>query len=278
MQRNYKHKDTLKYYFDLIKTSDLLTQEQEKALAHKIKKNDKNAFNAMVKANLRLVVKIAKKYMTPEWQLEDLVQEGNLGLLKAVEKFDPSKNVKFSTYASWWIKQAILRSISDKKRTIRLPHRKEEKLRKIKKAINELYQQNSKNPSLTDVAVYLGYKEIDIINLLNVTENFVSIDADLNDDGCNIINTINDDKYSPEQLLDREEMITETDKVLGCLKEKEKLILRKRFAFQSNKKETLKSVAQSMGISPETVRQIELKALRKIKNEHPYLKDYVYFQ
>lgn len=278
MKKNYKHKDTLKYYFDLIKSSDLLTQEQEKALAHKIQKNDKKAFNDMVKANLRLVVKIAKKYMTPEWQLEDLVQEGNLGLLKAVEKFDPSKNVKFSTYASWWIKQAILRSISDKKRTIRLPHRKEEKLRKIKKAINELYQQNSKNPSLTDVAVHLGYKEIDIINLLNVTENFVSIDADLNDDGCNIINTINDDKYSPEQLLDREEMISETDKVLDCLKEKEKLILRKRFAFQSNKKETLKSVAQSMGISPETVRQIELKALRKIKNEHPYLKDYVYFQ
>ncbi|MCG8568986.1 MAG: RNA polymerase sigma factor RpoD/SigA [Spirochaetes bacterium] len=275
MSKTYQNKNTLKYYFDIIKNNPLLTAEEEKYYAKKIEEKSQDAFNRMVRCNLRLVVKIAKKYMTPEWQLEDLIQEGNIGLIKAVEKFDYHKGVRFSTYASWWIKQAIIRSISNKRRTIRLPHRKEEKLRKINKAINELNQKFHRNPTIQELAEYLGYKEINIINLINVSETLISIDADINEEGCNLINTINDEKYSPERLFNKEQLITETDKVLERLKAKEKYILKKRFAFEDNKKETLKSIAQSMGISPETVRQIEIKTLNRIKNEYSYLKEYL---
>lgn len=275
-RKQMKKIDNLQFYFETIKSKDLLTAEEEIKLAKQIERGSQRAFNKMVKSNLRLVVKIARKYMTPEWQLEDLIQEGNIGLMKAAEKFDYRKNVRFSTYASWWIKQAVIRSLSDKRRTIRLPHRKEEKLRKINRAAHTLFQEFNRKPTVKELADHLGYKEENVMTLLNLSENFISIDAELNEEGCNIVNTLNDDKFCPEKLYSQEELINETDKVLEKLKEKEKYIIKKRFAIENCKKETLKSIADSLGVSPETVRQIEKKSIKRIKREYSYLKEYLY--
>ncbi|MBP7553146.1 MAG: RNA polymerase sigma factor RpoD/SigA [Spirochaetes bacterium] len=269
--------NNLKFYFDQIKVGNLLTSEEEVELSKRIQNGDSLALDKMIRSNLRLVVKIAKRYMTPEWQLCDLIQEGNIGLMKAAEKFDYRKNVRFSTYASWWIKQAIIRSISNKRRIIRLPHRKEEKLRKINKTISELTQELNRNPSVEEISDKIGYKEIDIINLKNVTENFVSIDSEINEDGFVFLNFLNDEKYCPERILNQDNLKKLTEEILENLKMKEKEIIKQRFAFNDRKKETLKSIAKNLGISPETVRQIEIKAIKKIKENYPYLKEYLIY-
>src|SRR3989304_9302545 len=137
---NSQAEDCLKAYFEQIKKNPLLTFEEEKDLAKRIQKGDHAALNILIESNLRLVVKIAMDYLIPEISVLDLIQEGNLGLIKAAAKYDHQKNVRFSTYASWWIKQAIMRAISNKRRAIRLPHRKEERLRKINRVYNNLYQ------------------------------------------------------------------------------------------------------------------------------------------
>jgi RNA polymerase primary sigma factor len=137
--------DSLRAYFAQIKRSRLLTFEEELALSRRVMSGDDSARQTLIEANLRLVVRIAKKYMTRDVSLLDLIQEGNLGLIKAASKYDFRKQVRFSTYASWWIKQAIVRALSNKRRTIRLPHRKEEKLRKINKAYNALSQELKRN-------------------------------------------------------------------------------------------------------------------------------------
>ncbi|HPO50629.1 MAG TPA: sigma-70 family RNA polymerase sigma factor, partial [Spirochaetota bacterium] len=255
---------------------DLLSFEDEVELAKKIEKNDKTSLNKMIKSNLRLVIKIAKRYITPEWELSDLIQEGNIGLIKAVEKFDYRRNVRFSTYASWWIKQSILRSISNKRRLIRLPHRKEERLRKINVAINVMFQELKRMPTICELSERLGFSQLDIVNLRNLSENMISIDADSGDNGCSIVNLLDDENYSPCSMLDKEEVKKVTEEVLDKLKEKEKEILKQRFALDNNRKETLKSIARNLGISPETVRQIEIRAKKKIKSNFPYLRDYLY--
>jgi RNA polymerase primary sigma factor len=268
--------NNLKSYFDEIKLNDLLTHEQEIELSKKIEKGDKAAFNKMAKCNLRLVVKIAKRYMTPEWELSDLIQEGNIGLLKAIEKFDYKRNVRFSTYASWWIKQSIIRSISNKRRLIRLPHRKEEKIRKINHTINNLFQELERKPTVKEIAARLNYDEYDIINLINLSENLISIDVEVNNEGCYIINMLDDDNYSPEKIFDENDLHKVTGEILEKLKEKEKQILKDRFAFESRKRETLKSIAKKLNVSPETVRQIEIRAIKKIKDNYSYMKEYLY--
>jgi RNA polymerase primary sigma factor len=144
--------DALRAYFTQIKRSRLLTFEEELALSRRVMEGDDSARQTLIEANLRLVVRIAKKYMTRDVSLLDLIQEGNLGLIKAASKYDFRKNVRFSTYASWWIKQAIVRALSNKRRTIRLPHRKEEKLRKINKAYNALSQELKRAPNIEEIA------------------------------------------------------------------------------------------------------------------------------
>ncbi len=262
-------------YFKEIQKYKLLTREEEIELAKRIEQGDKLAFDKMVKSNLRLVVNFSKKYKTPEWQFSDLIQEGNIGLIKAVERFDYRRNVRFSTYASWWIKQAILRSISNKRRTIRIPHRKEEKLRKINKTIDELSQKLKRDPSLIEIANELNYTEIDIINLKNISEKVVSLYAENDNNESYYLNMLDDLKYSPEIILEEKDLQQVTKDVLDKLNEKERDVIRLRFSFEKGKKRTLQAIAKDLGISPETVRQIERKALRKIKENYSYLKEYL---
>jgi len=269
------YNNNLKYYFEEIKKNKLLTAEEEIELANKIKKGDKSAFNKMISSNLRLVIKIAKRYSNPDFSLDDLIQEGNIGLMKAVEKFDPEKKVRFSTYASWWIKQAKIRAITNKKRLIRIPYRKEEYLRKINYIISELSQELNREPSIKEIAERLNCSEIDIINIKNITDNIYSIDGEVNEEGFSLLECIDDDSFSPERVLDLEDLRNKTDEIFESLKNKEREVLLQRFAFDSKKKETLKSIARNLGISPETVRQLEIRAIKKIRSNYSFLKDYL---
>ncbi|MFW5842881.1 MAG: sigma-70 family RNA polymerase sigma factor [Spirochaetota bacterium] len=268
--------NTLKAYFDQIKHSDLLSFEEEKDLSKRIQKGDDGAKTKLIESNLRLVVKIAKGYVTPEVSLLDLIQEGNLGLLRAAGKYDYRKQVRFSTYASWWIKQAITRALSNKRRHIRLPHRKEDALRKIQRSYTMLSQKLMRSPSVEEVAEEVGLKREEVVQILNVSSGMVSLDSDINDDSGTFHDIIEDYSYSPDAEFIQRSFREQTLQFLDHLKEKERQILLYRFAFHGGKKYTLKSISDEMGISPETVRQIEIRALKKLKEHAEELREYVY--
>lgn len=268
--------DTLRAYFDQIKKTDLLTFEEEKALSRKIQKGDEQARQHMVEANLRLVVKIARAFITSDLALLDLIQEGNLGLLRAASKYDYRKNVRFSTYASWWIKQAIVRSISNKRRAIRLPHRKEELLKKINRTASGLSQKLMREPSSAEVAKEMGMSEDDIVALMNLSTTVVSLDGDCTEDNGTLQEVYEDYTYDPDKQLLRKSLKEETMRFLDSLQDKEKKIILYRYAFHGGRKYTLKKIGDEMGISPETVRQIEIRALKKLSKVAAGLREYVH--
>ncbi len=268
--------DTLRAYFAQIKKSRLLTFEEELALSKRVLDGDDAARQTLIEANLRLVVRIAKKYMTQDVALLDLIQEGNLGLIKAASKYDFRKRVRFSTYASWWIKQAIVRALSNKRRTIRLPHRKEEKLRKINKAYNSLSQELKRTPNIEEIAEELGLKMREVETIMQLSNAVVSLDGPTQEDSGTLQDVIEDTSYIPEKDLLRENLRDRTLKFLETLLDKEKQILLYRFAFYGGKKYTLKKIGDEMGISPETVRQIEIRALKKLKESAQELREFVY--
>lgn len=268
--------DTLRAYFSQIKKSRLLTFEEELALSKRVLDGDDAARQTLIEANLRLVVRIAKKYMTRDVALLDLIQEGNLGLIKAASKYDFRKRVRFSTYASWWIKQAIVRALSNKRRTIRLPHRKEEKLRKINKAYNSLSQELKRTPNIEEIAEELGLKMREVETIMQLSNAVVSLDGPTQEDSGTLQDVIEDTSYIPEKDLLRENLRERTLKFLETLLDKEKQILLYRFAFYGGKKYTLKKIGDEMGISPETVRQIEIRALKKLKESAQELREFVY--
>lgn len=268
--------DTLKAYFDQIRKTPLLTFEEELELSRRIEAGDEAARKQLIEANLRLVVKIAKAYVSADVGLLDLVQEGNLGLLKAAGKYDHRKQVRFSTYASWWIKQSITRALSNKRRSIRLPHRKEDALRKIQRAFNSLSQRLMRRPSVEEVAKEVGISTEDVVQILNISTGPVSLDSDINSDSGTLHDVFEDYSYSPDTEVMQREMRQETLRFLERLREKEKKILLYRFAFHGGKKYTLKRISDEMGISPETVRQIEMRALRKLRQHSEEIEEFVY--
>jgi len=268
--------DTLRAYFDQIKKTRLLTFEEELALSRSIQRGDEAARQRLITANLRLVVRIAKKYMTPDVSLLDLIQEGNLGLIKAASKYDYRKNVRFSTYASWWIKQAIVRALSNKRRVIRLPHRKEEKLRQINKTFNTLSQQYKRSPNYQEIADELGIQEREVEAIVSLSSAVVSLDGPTPEENGTLQDLIMDYTYVPDRELLRNSLREKTMGFLETLLAKEKQILLYRFAFFGGRKYTLKMIGDEMGISPETVRQIEIRALRKLKECAGELRDFVF--
>ena len=274
--RNDEGDMTLHAYLEEISRFKLLEFEEELEYSRKIEKGDKDALNALINANLRLVVKIAKAYVSAEMGLMDLIQEGNLGLIKAAEKYDYRKEVRFSTYASWWIKQSITRAITNKKRAIRLPHRKEEALKRLQRISEEFSQEYFRHPTMEELAAYTGMKENDVSAVLDLGNATVSLDTEINLNSGTLLDVLEDNSYSPDSELMRKSMRDDTRRFLDILRDREKTILMYRFAFDGGKKYTLKMIGEKMGISPETVRQIEMRALKKLRTEAEPIREYLY--
>jgi RNA polymerase primary sigma factor len=271
--------DVLQTYFDQIKLIPLLNFEEELELSRRVQQGDEAALDKLVKANLRLVVKIARTYLTSDMPFMDIIQEGNIGLIHAAKKYDFVKNVRFSTYASWWIRQAISRFLANKRRAIRLPHRKEETLRKIQKAYHTLSQTLMHQPSTEEVSREIGVPLEDVEFILSMTNNPLSLDTDPGDeDSVSMVDLHEDYTYSPERALLRKSFKDDTLRFLDRLKDREKRILMYRYQLDGGERHTLKTIGDKMGISPETVRQIEIKALQKIRNDADELWDTLYVE
>jgi RNA polymerase primary sigma factor len=266
-------------YFEEIKRIPLLTFEGEIELSKRIQGGDISARRRLIEANLRLVVKIARTYLVSGVSLMDLIQEGNTGLMRAAEKYDYKKNVRFSTYAAWWIRQAVTRFLSNNRRTIRLPYRKEEAFLKIHGAYHALNQTFGRQPSVSEIAAYLGMKAGEVEYILSIASDPVSLESDAGSSGTTTIADLHGDyTYSPERELLRKSTKYMTYKFLETLKEREKKILIRRYRLNGGEKQTLKTIGDEMGISPEAVRQIEIKAMRKMRVNADKFRESVYLE
>ncbi|MHB9293511.1 putative RNA polymerase primary sigma factor [Hollandina sp. SP2] len=269
--------DGLQAYFKQIKRIPLLTFEEELALSKRIQQGDVAARQKLVEANLRLVVKVVHPYLTPDVPLMDLIQEGNLGLIHAAEKYSHEKNVRFSTYANWWIRQFISRFLSDKRRIIRLPHRKEATFRKIRKAYHLLSQSLMQQPNTKAIAREVGIPVEDVEFIMTMTNGFISLDVEGDDTSPAVLDIHEDYTYNPEQEFFQKVALKDTlQMLLNRLKDQEKRILIYRYQLKGNKKYSLRKIGDKMGISAETVRQIELKALKTIRIHAEEFRDSFY--
>jgi RNA polymerase primary sigma factor len=263
------HEDGLRSYYAVIKRVALLTAEEERELSARVFSGDEDARRRLIEANLRLVVKIARGFVTPDMPLLDLIQEGNIGLIKAAEKYDGTRNVRFSTYASWWIKQAITRALVNSRRAIRLPHRKEELLKRIQRTYSILTQMLQREPTASEIAKELRVTEEAVADVIGMAATLVSLENDGGEESGSIIDVYEDYSFSPDGELMKTCSREETMEMLEFLLEKERRILMYRFEFLGGERHTLKSIGSELGISPETVRQIEKRALRKLKENVP---------
>lgn len=266
--------DSLKMYFDQIKHYPLVSFEEEQVLGKRIQKGDMQARRRLIEANLRLVIKIARSYLTSGVSLLDLIQEGNLGLMRAVDKFDPAKNVHFATYANWWIRQGIIRYLANRRRLIRLPNRKEELLLKVQRSYHVLSQRLSHEPGPGDISSELGVMEDDVTALLAMSNEVISLDAETEENGS-VMEYHEDYTYNPEWMLMKKSAGAMTRNMLKKLSDKERNILIYRYQLSGKERYTLKKIGAKMGISPETVRQIEMRAIRKIRADNSDLRLYL---
>ncbi len=262
--------DSVKIYLQQIGKIPLLSFEEEMETARQIKENNsQKARELLINANLRLVVSIAKKYIGRGLSFLDLIQEGNLGLMKAAEKFDYSKGYKFSTYATWWIQQAITRGIADKSRMIRLPVHMIEMLSRIKKATIELSTELNRVPTKEEIANRVDIPVNKLVQLMKSSQSTISIETPANqkDDTSKIADFIVDDTHlTPDTKVTQESLLEDVRKMLDQLNPKEKDVLIMRYGLDNNgQKKTLDEIGQRYGVSRERIRQIETRAIAKLK-------------
>jgi RNA polymerase primary sigma factor len=271
--------DLLDTYCRQIKVFPLLSFEEEVELSKQIQEGNTAAFHTLVNSNLRLVVKIAGMFNVPGISKMDMIQEGNLGLINAANKFDYRKNVRFCTYASLWIKQFISRYISSKRRLVRLPQRKEETLRKIQTTYNVLCQSLMRQPRNSDIAKELGIS-VQIVDLFaNIAIDSSSLEQIINDDETiNAVDIYEDYTYNPELNFMKKASSDDTQRILNKLKDNEKHIISHRYQLGGCERKTLREIGDNLDISQESVRQIEQRALRKIRNHAKELKECLYVE
>lgn len=261
---------SIKLYMREMGAIPMLSFEEEKHYAELAAHGDQNAKNKLVESNLRLVVSLAKHYQGCGLSFQDLIQEGNIGLIKAVEKFDVSKGFRFSTYASWWIKQAISRALADQSRTIRVPVHIVENISKVKKAERELIPKLGREPSVEDIAAALNMTVEDVKDIKTYMQDTTSLDIQVGDedDGTTIGSFIEDTNFiSPiDSMMEKADQET-INAVLDTLPSREADILRSRFGIGTGKPMTLEEIGQVYDLSRERIRQLEAKALRKLR--HP---------
>ncbi|MDR1955233.1 MAG: RNA polymerase sigma factor RpoD/SigA [Treponema sp.] len=269
--------DGLQAYFKQVKRIPLLTFEEELALSKRIQQGDTQARQTLVEANLRLVVKIAQTYSPAgDVPIMDLIQEGNLGLIHAAEKYSYEKNFRFATYANWWIRQFISRFLTNKRRVIRLPHRKEATLRRIRKAYQILSQTLMRQPKSEDIAAELGIPVEDVEFILQMTNRLVSLDTEEDDSASLVLEMYVDYTYSPEREFIKKSILDDTLRMLNRLNDQEKQVLLYRYQLKGGKKYTLRTIGAKLGIAAETVRQIELRALKTIRIHAKEFQDSLY--
>ena len=277
-----KVNDPVRMYLKEIGVVPLLTNEEEKELALAVEAGDIEAKQRLAEANLRLVVSIAKRYVGRGMQFLDLIQEGNMGLMKAVDKFDYSKGFKFSTYATWWIRQAITRAIADQARTIRIPVHMVETINKLLRTQRRLTQQLNREPSLEELAKEMDMEVDKVEYIMKIKQDISSLDASIGRDGDDEDSVLgdfisDDDNDSPEDVASTQLLKEQINEVLGSLSERERKIIQMRFGLGNGKSRTLEEVGQEFDVTRERIRQIEAKALAKLRKHkdskklHEYL-------
>lgn len=273
--------DSVRLYLREIGKIPLLNAQEELALAKRVVAGDKDAKDKMAEANMRLVVSIAKRYVGRGLDLLDLIQEGNTGLLRAVEKFDPDKGFKFSTYATWWIRQAITRAIADQARTIRIPVHMVETINKLLRTQRRLTQELNREPTNEEIAREMEIEVDKVEHIMKIKQDISSLDASIRDDEEESVlaDFIEDeDTISPEESATNQLLKEQVKDMLAALTEREQKIIKLRFGLEDGKQHTLEEVGQEFSVTRERIRQIEAKALAKLRKHkdarklHDYIK------
>lgn len=274
--------DSVRLYLREIGKIPLLNAEEELALAQRVVAGDKKAKDKMAEANMRLVVSIAKRYSGRGLDFLDLIQEGNTGLLRAVEKFDPDKGFKFSTYATWWIRQAITRAIADQARTIRIPVHMVETINKLLRTQRRMTQELNREPTIEELGKELEMEPEKVEYVIKIKQDITSLDAGVGRDGEDEDSVLADfiedeDGASPEDSAASQLLKEQVQAVLSTLSEREQKIVKMRFGLENGKSHTLEEVGQEFAVTRERIRQIEAKALAKLRKHkdakklHEYL-------
>ena len=277
--KNATMDDPVKVYLKEIGKVPLLTPEEEIELAIRIADDDDSAKKRLAEANLRLVVSIAKRYVGRGMQFLDLIQEGNLGLIKAVDKFDYTKGFKFSTYATWWIRQAITRAIADQARTIRIPVHMVETINRVKKTNSLLLHENGREPTAEEIAARLDMPVDKVREIIRVSQEPVSLETPIGEEEDSHLGDFipDDDAPAPADAASMLLLKEQIEKVLSTLTPREAKVLALRFGLEDGRSHTLEEVGKEFNVTRERIRQIEAKALRKLR--HPsrskQLKDYL---
>jgi RNA polymerase primary sigma factor len=274
--------DSVRLYLREIGKIPLLNAEEELALAQKVVAGDKKAKDKMAEANMRLVVSIAKRYSGRGLDFLDLIQEGNTGLLRAVEKFDPDKGFKFSTYATWWIRQAITRAIADQARTIRIPVHMVETINKLLRTQRRMTQELNREPTIEELAKELEMEPDKVESVIKIKQDITSLDAGVGRDGDDEDSYLRDfiedeEGVTPEESATSQLLKEQVQAVLSTLSDREQKIVKMRFGLENGKSHTLEEVGQEFAVTRERIRQIEAKALAKLRKHkdakklHEYL-------
>ena len=261
--------DPVKVYLKEIGRVQLLSPEEEVELAKRMAEGDQTARQRLAESNLRLVVSIAKRYVGRGMHFLDLIQEGNLGLIKAVEKFDYTKGFKFSTYATWWIRQAITRAIADQARTIRIPVHMVETINKVKKVSAQLLHENGREPTVEEIAEAMSITEDKVREILRVAQEPVSLETPIGEEEDSHLGDFipDEDAQVPAEAAYQSLLKEQLTEVLATLTPREEKVLRLRFGLEDGRPRTLEEVGKEFAVTRERIRQIEAKALRKLR--HP---------
>ena len=276
--------DSVRLHLREIGKIPLLSAEEELALAQRVKDGDKKAKDKMAEANMRLVVSIAKRYSGRGLDFLDLIQEGHTGLLRAVEKFDPDKGFKFSTYATWWIRQAITRAIADQARTIRIPVHMVETINKLLRTQRRMTQDLNREPTIEELAKELDMEPDKVEYVMKIKQDISSLDAgvgrDGEEDGESVLGDFieDEDTISPEEAASNELLKEQVQDLLGTLSDREQKIIRMRFGLDNGKSYTLEEVGQEFAVTRERIRQIEAKALAKLRKHKDAKKLFEYLR
>ncbi len=259
--------DAIQIYLREIRKSPLLTSGQERDLAGRINRGDDSARNEMIEANLRLVVKIARKYLHRGLALSDLIAEGNIGLIKAVERFSPDRETRFSTYATWWIKQSIERAVANQSRIVRLPVHVASDLGRLMRAAKALNQTLGREPSMEEIAEEMKVSSRDVHNLMELLRKTYSIENSMADDsGYQLLDVIRDESSEkPFTVIDHFERVAEIESWLKALSQTERRVISYRYGLGGQEPMTLDAIGKILGVTRERIRQIENKSLLKLR-------------